>query len=120
MSQQTEIELVGCLIWFFIGAAVLSATRRGLLDVTEAMGKDESLMNIILPVLKIPGLAILNTIAWVIVCMLWPWSLLRFFRRLGLINGHIARNCPHRILHKEREDKTRNLYRHGACTRREP
>lgn len=118
MTEDSTIKIIYCLIWFFTGAAVLSATKRGLLDVTESMSKDESLMSAVLPVLKVPGLAIINTVMWAIACMLWPVSLIRFFQRRGLINGHIARKCPHRILIKEREDKTRNVYKHGRCTRR--
>lgn len=117
MSDQAAVKIIICLAWFFMGAAVLSATKRGLLDVTEHMSKDESFKNAVVPVLTVPGLAILNILMWIVVCMLWPWSLIRFFQRRGMINGHLARKCSHRILIKERKDKTRNVYKHGACSR---
>lgn len=120
MNEQSVIKYFILVIWFLIGAAVLSATRRGLLDVTESMSKDESFKNEVLPVLTVPGLAILNVVMWIICCMIWPLSLIRFFQRRGLINGHIAKNCPQRILIKKHDDATRNRYKHGACTRRTP
>lgn len=119
MSEQTSINIIGVLVWFFIGAAVLSATRRGLLDLTESANRDESFKNATLPVLGVPGLAALFVVCWFFACILWPLALLRFFQRRGMINGHVSRECPHRILIKEREDKTRNIYRHGACKRRQ-
>jgi hypothetical protein len=118
VSHQTTINLIGGLLWMFIGAAVLSATHRGLLDVMESLSKDESAKNVMLPMLGVPGIAAIMIFFWLISCLLWPLVLIRFFQRRGLINGHIARECPHRILTKEREDKTRNSYKHGDCTRR--
>lgn len=118
MSHQATINIIGCLIWMLIGAAVLSATHRGLLDMAQRADRDESFKNMILPVIGVAGLAASLIFVWLIGCLIWPFPLLRFFQRRGLINGHTASDCPHRILLKEHDDKTRNRYRHGACPRR--
>ena len=118
MSDTTMINLVGCLVWMLIGAAVLSATQRGLLDVAESVDKDASTKHAMLAQLGTVGTAIVLILVWLIGCLLWPYTLLRFFQRHGLINGHTSKNCPQRILVKEHDDKTRNLYKHGKCQRR--
>lgn len=118
MSDQAIINLIGCLVWFFIGAAVLSATGRGLLDVTEAFSKDESIKNTTLPVLGIPGIAIVMIIGWLIGCLIWPRSLVRYFKGYGLINGHNHLDCPSR--EKVGEKRGMPRFRHGtACRKKE-
>ena len=118
LSEQTTVNIVGCLAWFLLGAAVLSACQRGLLDVLRSLDRDESAKTMFVGALGIAGVAAIFIFMWIIACLLWPWSLLRFLQRRGLRNEHIAKECPHRVLLKEREDKTRNLYKHGADCRR--
>lgn len=116
MSDQAVINLVGCLVWFFIGAAVLAATGRGLLDVTESIGKDERTKNVMLPVLGIPGIAAVMIFMWLIFCLIWPYSLVRYFSGYGLINGHVAKECPSR---EKTGKKGASAFRHGTACRKE-
>lgn len=118
LSEQTTVNLIGWLAWFFIGAAVLSATQRGLLDVARSLDRDEAAKTMFVNTLGTAGIAAVFIFMWILACLTWPLALLRFFMRRGLRNEHIARDCPHRVLIKEREDKTRSIYKHGADCRR--
>lgn len=117
LSEQTTVKLIGWLAWFFIGAAVLSACQRGLLDTLRSLDRDEPAKTMFVNALGIPGIAAIFIFVWIIACLLWPLALLRFLQRRGLRNEHIARDCPHRVLVKEREDKTRSVYKHGPGCR---
>lgn len=120
LSEQTTVRLIGWLAWFFIGAAVLSATHHSLLDLARSMDRDKAAKTMFVNTVGITGIAATLIFMWALGCLVWPWSLLRFLQRRGLRNEHIARDCPHRVLIKEREDKTRSIYKHGADCRPQP
>jgi hypothetical protein len=116
MSDETIINLVGCIVWFFIGAAVLAGLGRGLLDLAESVSKEESLKNTTLPVIGVPGVAAVLMFVWLVSCLLWPFQVYRYIRGYGLIKGHIARECQYKEQRGERRSEPR--FRHGAACRR--